>query len=95
MQVLLKLLAAVPIDASPLPKVGNDVVINIFNLVFAILTGIAFISVVYGGFKYVLSRGEPDKIGKAKDIIMYSLIGLVVAFCAFGIVNILLKAIKT
>lgn len=85
------------IDTSPLPRSGvtnqSTFLIDIFNIIFGVLAGIAFVSVVYGGFKYVISRGEPDKIGKAKDIIMYSMIGLGVAFCAFGIVNILLKAL--
>ncbi len=85
------------IDTSPLPKSGvtnqTTLLIDIFNIIFGILAGIAFVSVVYGGFKYVLSRGESDKIGKAKDIIMYSVIGLGISFSAFGIVNILLKAL--
>lgn len=102
---LFRLLAALPIETGPLPKSGltcdpsgqcnprGDLVIDIFNVIFGLLAGIAFISVVYGGFKYVISQGEPDKIGKAKDIIMYSLIGLVIAFSAFGIVNVFIKAI--
>ncbi len=95
MGLIFALLAALPIDTSPLPKAGLDskLVIVIFNVIFGILAGIAFISVVYGGFKYVISQGEPDKLGKAKDIIMYSLIGLVIAFSAFGIVNVFLRAI--
>ena len=96
MNLLFRILSKVEIDTSSLPKAGADssIVITLFNLFFGILAGVAFISVVYGGFKYVISQGEPDKIGKAKDIIMYSLIGLGVAFSAFGIVNVFLKAIR-
>lgn len=102
MQLFIFRLYAAIIDTSPLPRSGldpatgkpsSDLVITIFNVIFGILAGISFISVVYGGFKYVISQGEPDKIGKAKDIIMYSLIGLAVAFSAFGIVNVFIKAI--
>lgn len=90
------------INSDPLPKAGldpvtgnpsSDLIITVFNVIFGILTVIALITVVYGGFKYVISRGEPDKIGKAKDVILYSIIGLVVCFCAFGIINIFLKAL--
>ena len=95
---LLTLLAAIDIDTSSLPKAGTDpnsnVLINVLNIVFGVLAGIAFISVVYGGFKYVISQGEPDKIGKAKNIIMYSIVGLVIAMSAFGIVNLLLKVLE-
>lgn len=91
-----RFLAQVDVNLDNLPKVGTNgenVVLNVFEIIFGILAAIAFISVVYGGFKYVISRGEPDRIGKAKDIIMYSLIGLVVAFMAFGIVNLLLRSL--
>lgn len=97
MQLFIFKIYAFLIDTSPLPKAGtngdNELLIRAFNTVFTILTGIALISIVYGGFKYVISRGEPDRIGKAKDIIMYSVIGLIIAFCAFGLVNLLLKAL--
>ncbi len=95
MNLLFRIISAVEIDLRPLPRAGTNssIVITIFNLFFAILAGVALITVVYGGFKYVISQGEPDKIGKAKDIIMYSIIGLVVAFSAFGIVNVFIKAI--
>lgn len=92
---VLELFGAVDIDTSPLPRSGTsgNLIIDVLNIVFGILAGIAFISVVYGGFKYVISQGEPDKIGKAKDIIVYSLIGLAISFSAFGIVNLFLKTI--
>lgn len=86
------------VDTDPLPKAGvgsdNELVINILNLFFGILAGIAFISILYGGFKYIISQGESDKIGKAKDIIMYSLIGLAISLSAFGIVNAFIKAVE-
>ncbi len=98
---LFRLLAALPIDTSPLPKAGldasgnpsNELFINIVNVIFGILAAVAFISVIYGGFKYVISRGEPDQIGKAKDVILYSLIGLAISLSAFGIVNLLIKVL--
>lgn len=94
--IIFKILASVQIDTSSLPKAGTDssLIVNVLNIVFGLLAGVAFISVVYGGFKYVLSQGEPDKITKAKDIILYSIIGLIVSFSAFGIVNVFIKAIS-
>jgi hypothetical protein len=100
MQLFLFRIYGFLVDTSPLPHAGlpdasgkTTLVIDVFNVIFGVLAGIAFISVVYGGFKYVISRGEPDKIGKAKDIIMYSVIGLGISFCAFGIINLLLRVL--
>ncbi len=97
MSRLLALLAQVDIDTSSLPRSGtdpnSDLLVNVLNIVFGILGGIAFISILYGGFKYVTSQGQPDKLGKAKDIILYSIIGLGISLSAFGIVNFFLKAL--
>lgn len=96
MRELLRIISAVELDTSSLPRSGTsgNLIVDVLNIIFGILGGIAFISVVYGGFKYVISQGEPDKIGKAKDIIMYALIGLVISFSAFGIVNLFIKTLE-
>ncbi len=96
MKNIVNLLAQnVQLDTSSLPRSGTsgNLIIDVLNIIFGILAGIAFISVVYGGFKYVISQGEPERIGKAKNIIMYSIIGLIIAFSAFGIVNLFIKTI--
>ena len=98
MQIFLYRLLATgfPLDTSPLPRSGvNDpnLVTDIFNLVFGLLIAIAFISVVYGGFKYVISKGDPNQTAKAKDIILYSLIGLVISLAAFSIVSLVLRTV--
>lgn len=40
---------------------------------------LAVLFVVYGGFKYILSKGEPGKIASSKKIITNALIGFVIA----------------
>ena len=43
--------------------------------------------IIYGGFMYTTSAGDSNKVTKAKNAIMYGIIGLVVAMLAFAIVN--------
>jgi hypothetical protein len=85
------------LDTSPLPRVGtgdgNELMVAVLNTIFGILAAISFITIIFAGFKYVISRGEPDKISQAKDTILYAVVGLIIAFSAFGIVNFLLKSI--
>lgn len=50
----------------------------------------AIIFVIYGGFKYIMSNGEPAKIAQAKMIITNALIGLVIGIVATFIVNTIL-----
>lgn len=52
------------------------------------LAGIVAVGVVvYGGFTYVTSVGDAAKVAKAKHIILYGIVGMLVAVLAFVIVN--------
>ena len=44
--------------------------------------------IIYGGFRYILSQGEPDAIKKAQGTIINSVIGLVITIFATAIVNL-------
>ncbi len=66
---------------------------NIINLLLYIAGVIAVIIIVIGGFRYVTSNGDPGAASKAKNTIIYALIGLVIAAMAYAIVNFILKYI--
>lgn len=58
-------------------------------LLFAI-GAVAVIMIIVGGIRYVTSAGDSSKIKAAKDTIMYSVVGLVIAILAYAIVNFVL-----
>ena len=60
---------------------------NIINVMLVISGIVAVIVIIVGGISYSVSVGDPAKVKKAKDTILYALIGLVVAVAAFSIVN--------
>jgi Type IV secretion system pilin len=51
----------------------------------AALAAVGF--VIYGGFGYLTSQGEPDKTAKARSTIINAMVGLVIAISAAAIVN--------
>jgi len=59
---------------------------TILQIVFGILGSLAALFVVLSGIGYILSNGDPQKVNKAKNGILYSLIGLAVAILAEVIV---------
>ncbi|MBQ6410223.1 hypothetical protein IJI18_03165 [Candidatus Saccharibacteria bacterium] len=65
----------------------SDVVIGIINGVVGALSLVAVIFIVVGGVNYMTSQGDPGKTKKAKDTILYAVIGLIIAVLAFAIVN--------
>lgn len=65
----------------------SDVIVGIVNGIVAILGIVAAIFVIVGGVNYMTSQGDAGKLQKAKNTILYSLIGLVIAALAFAIIN--------
>ncbi len=49
---------------------------------------IAVISLLYGGFLYITSQGEEGPVEKAKHIILYSVIGIIIIGVSAIIVNV-------
>ena len=67
---------------------------TVVNIMLFILGAIAVIMIVIGGIKYTTSNGDSSAITSAKNTILYSVVGLVVAILAYAIVNFVLGAFK-
>lgn len=65
----------------------EDVLSGALNLVFSVAGAIAAGFVVYGGISYITSSGDPQKARRARMILIYSIIGLLIVLLAAGIVN--------
>ena len=68
-------------------------VTQIVNVALGLIGLVAVVMIILGGFSYTTSAGDAAKVKKAKDTIMYGVIGLVIALLAFAIVNFVLVAI--
>ena len=70
-------------DSNQFPKVIQ----GILNIIIGVSGIVAAIFVVVGGVNYMTSTGDPAKVKRAKDTILYACIGLVVCALAYAIVN--------
>lgn len=70
----------------------KGVVMLIVNFFLGFLGLLALVMVIYGGFLYVSSAGNEENVGKAKKILMYAAIGIIVILIAYPVVNTLLGA---
>jgi hypothetical protein len=68
--------------------------VDIVNIMLFVLGAIAVIMIVFGGIRYTTSGGDASKVKAAKDTILYSVVGLVVAILAFAIVKFVLTSFK-
>ena len=85
---LIKIIA----EGKTVDRVNDDTdlvtaVSNIISAVIAVLGIVCVIVMIIGGINYMTSSGDSGKVKKAKDTILYGLIGLVVCVLAFAIVN--------
>ena len=64
---------------------------SIINILLFIIGAIAVIMIIIGGIKYTTSNGDQAQVTSAKNTIMYSVVGLVVAIMAYSIVNFVVK----
>ena len=81
------------------PKtVGEDTelennVVNILNAIIGVLSFACVVVIIIGGVTYMTSSGDAGKVKKAKDTILYGVIGLAVCVLAFAIVNFIISNI--
>lgn len=79
-------------DASTLPQDSIAIIIARVIRIALTLVGIIFVCVIiYAGFLYLLARGEPAPIVKAKKIFQQSIIGLIIIFSAYSIATFILN----
>lgn len=66
---------------------GVSEIVGFTNFIVSIVGPIAIAALLGGGVMYMVSRGEDDKTTTAKRIITSALIGLIIIYGAFAIVN--------
>jgi TRAP-type C4-dicarboxylate transport system permease small subunit len=69
----------------------DKVVAQIINPIILLLGAGAFIVFIWGVFEFILNAGNEDKRSEGKQAIMWGLIGLVIIFGAYGIINLALN----
>jgi len=68
-------------------RTAVPIALYIINVVLSFVGLIATGVIVYGGILYVTSTGDASKTSKAKNCILYGIVGLIVAIMSFAIVS--------
>jgi len=75
----------------PQPASSNPIPL-ILNIAIGIITAISLLFAVIGGFRFVLSGGDPQDVARAKSTVIYAIVGLVIAISAELIVSFVLNS---
>ena len=83
-------------DGCPADLFGETGVFKqVTNTILYIVGIIAVIMLIVGGIKYVVSGGDSKKVTDAKNTVLYAIIGLVISFLAFAIINFVVAALPS
>lgn len=66
------------------------VVVQIINPIILLLAASAFVVFLWGVFEFIAHAGDETKRTEGKRAILWGLIGLVIIFGAYGIINVAL-----
>jgi hypothetical protein len=78
---------AIDTNSLPHPPTTNAELATILSIVFGILGAAAVVMVTIGGIQYAGSQGDPQGTAKAKNTIVYALVGVIIAIFAETIIK--------
>ena len=83
-------------DGCPSDLFGEGGVFRqITNTILYIVGIIAVIMLIIGGIKYLVSGGDAKKVTDAKNTVLYAIIGIVICFFAYAIINFVVSALPS
>lgn len=65
---------------------------TITNVLLFIIGAVSVIMLIIGGIRYTISQGDSSAVTSAKNTILYSIIGIIVAILAFAAVNFVISS---
>lgn len=77
-------------NSAPCEASGDDIAAllgNVISLLLFIAGAAAVLVIVIGGIRYITSDGDPNAASKAKNTIIFALVGLVITIMSYSIVN--------
>ncbi len=69
----------------------GDLAKNIVNIFSIVVGAAAIIMIMYGGFRYITSGGSSERVGNAKNTIIYAIVGLIIVGIAQLLVHFVLS----
>ncbi len=66
---------------------------QVIKLILGIIGAVALLMFVYGGFTWLTSAGSGEKVEKGKNILIWSVIGLIVILTSYVAVSFIINAL--
>ncbi len=80
-----------PLDVDSFEEIIDNLIDFIYNIALVLVP----LMIVWAGILYVTSSGRPDQTTKAKNIIIYTLVGFAIILLSKGFVEIIKQLLGT
>jgi len=77
------------VTLADVPANLDEAVGRIVSPLFLVLVAISIIFIIFAAYTFVTAGGDPGKTETARATLIYAIIGIVVAFLALGLYNVL------
>lgn len=71
--------------SGPDGEAGIDTTIRIIRRVLGVLALLFLIMIIYAGFRWLVSAGNPEEINKAKKTMVAAVVGVLIVMMSYGI----------
>lgn len=80
---------------NPLGSINTpaELIGRVLNAGFGVVGSLALVMFVYGGITWMTSSGNPEKVKKGRDVLIWAAIGLFIVFSAYALVRVVLSVI--
>ncbi len=72
----------------------EELIEAIINFLFTLALIVVPLVIVVAGYFFIVSAGDPVKVSKAKNMVIYALVGLLIIATSKGIIAVIDKVIK-
>jgi heme O synthase-like polyprenyltransferase len=90
--------AGTKIDSSKISNMPKNTVVDVFSGamdgIYIVVGAVAVVIIILSGFSFASASYDPAKIAKAKNAILYSVVGLIVVIIAFFITQFIVERFK-
>ncbi len=82
--------------SDPLGINGNldNLWVRIIKFMLGLIGGLSLVTFVYAGFLFLISSGNPEQIKKAKQIIVYAVLGILLSMSIYILLSFVIKVLE-
>ncbi len=73
----------------------REVISRLIQSILGVTGSVALLMFVYGGFLFLVSAGEPNKVKTGKEVMKYAALGLIIIVGAYTIVRAIVSALES